>query len=160
LYAYRALGQAAQTGNDLDAAERWFNQALEVAPNDAQARTELEAVRRAKGAPSPIEATPVPVVETSPAPSATPPATLPTATPGPDAPGSVSAAQFQQTNNQLAASAQQLLQQGDQAWRAGNADEARRLWREAQVKGVATSVYNQAGQRLQHDLNNEDPLGQ
>lgn len=47
-FCCRALGQKAQEINDLDTAEQWFLRAVRVNPDDPSAKSELEAVQRAK----------------------------------------------------------------------------------------------------------------
>jgi tetratricopeptide (TPR) repeat protein len=46
LYCYRNLGRQASGRGDLAAAERWLRAAVKLAPENAQARWELHAVRK------------------------------------------------------------------------------------------------------------------
>lgn len=154
LFSYRQLGHQAQNASDWANAEKWYAAAVEIAPDDAQAKAELDAMRKLRGgttAPATAGANPAP------APSATPPPTLPMETAPPTGPGLSSQAYL--GNGQASASAQTLLMQGDDAWRAGKQDEARDFWRRAQTSGVGTRVFTDASDRLQRDLNNQDPLG-
>ena len=53
VWCYREQGHLAQNRNDLAAAARWYQMALDVNPDDPQAKAEYEAVRKILGSTTP-----------------------------------------------------------------------------------------------------------
>ena len=127
MYSYRKLGQQAQANGDFVKAQQWFQEAVTLDPNDAQARTELDAVQKR------LLATNAPTLDgmkpkTNGVP---PPASLP------DAPqqNAGSTRDFVDANSQKAMQALQLLQQGEEAYRKGDTEGAKRLWLDTTMTG-------------------------
>lgn len=140
VFCYRELGHQAQERQDYPLAAQWYQAALSVAPGDAQARAELEAVSRVIGATA------------TPAPTATPgvAAQRTTEFPRPPAPGTsaVSANDFVQANQQAAARAATLLAQGDSAARSGDTRTALKAWAQAAAAGPGSPAGWEAQQRI------------
>jgi serine/threonine-protein kinase len=142
LYCYRQLGHEAQERDDLMGAQRWFQEAVKLAPDDAQARSELEAVQKALLANSSTSnSTPA-----SPAPAASaPPSTLPAASPAPTSPQSnVTTSDFEAANAQGAAQADTLVQQGIGAYQNGDLRAAQNDWYEAVKVGPGSPAAQKA----------------
>jgi tetratricopeptide (TPR) repeat protein len=154
LYSYRKLGQQAQQRDDLMGAQHWFQEATKVAPDDEQAKSELDAVQKAlltNSAPS------TPLAASSPA--ASPPATLPAASPSAPPPNTLTTSDFQNANGQAAAQADSLVQQGVNAYKNGEANAARNFWWEAVSAGPGSRASQQAQVYLDRLSRGKDPLG-
>lgn len=157
---YRALGGQFVRQNNLIEAETWFRQALtafqdalRLAPNDAQARQgfsqaskELNDVLKARGA-SPEMMVPDLVTPGGNAAASSPPATLPgrAVTVAPSGPRpDLSAADVQNANAAKAAEAARLLQEGNAAWQQGDKEGAARLWNQAVQAGPGSDAAGKA----------------
>jgi serine/threonine-protein kinase len=156
VYSYRKLGQAAQSQNDLLTAQRWFQEALKVAPDDVQAKEELDGVQKLLTADNQA-AIPnaAPVDNGSPVPSATPPLALPKPA---SMPGAVSTNEFQNANNQAGSQAQQLLQEGIDAYNKGNTADAQRCWLDATKAGPGSQASLQAMDYFNRVIKGKDPF--
>lgn len=150
LYCYRQMGAEASRRRDLAAAESWYSAAVNLAPEDAQARRELDDVLRARGA---APSTSAPSLPASPSATILPP---PASAPGPVSASPTSAgnaspkstADFQNQNAARASVAAQLLQQGDTAAQNGDMERAMRLWQQAQQQGPGSPAALAAGDRI------------
>jgi serine/threonine-protein kinase len=153
VYSYRKLGQQAQDRSDFLTAQRWFNEALKVSPDDPQAKQELDAVQKRLAGQS--AATPAPAIADNAVPSATPSA------PPRDVPmpGSISTNEFVDANNRAGMQAAQLLQQGTEAYQKGDTSAARRLWLEAVSVGPGSQAALQAQEFVIRLNQNKDPFG-
>ena len=143
LFCYRQLGHQAQDRQDLEGAQRWYQEALKIAPTDADAKSELDAVQKALLAGS---------VTTQVAPTATPAGSLPNALPNAPTPGArkVNQNDFNAANNQAASEAASLLQQGVDAYNSGDRDKAMNLWSQAAQAGPGSTAAQAA---LQYNSN-------
>jgi serine/threonine-protein kinase len=154
LYCYRKLGQASQAREDWQAAQRWFQEAVKVAPDDPQARSELEAVQdtlRANAANA-SSATPAPT-------GSAPPATLPAASPAPAAQSGVTTGDFQNANAQGAAQAEALVQQGVTAYQNGDLRGAQNYWYEAAKVGPGSPAAQRALEYVTRLGQGKNPFG-
>ncbi|MBC8140539.1 MAG: MprA protease, GlyGly-CTERM protein-sorting domain-containing form [Armatimonadetes bacterium] len=154
---YRMLGQQAQKKNDLAAAESHYAKAVEIAPNDSDAQTELATVRKMRGTTAPAPQTTTPTdpnnplaVVLAPSPGAPAPGASPMPSPfAPEvAPGAQSASGFAAANAKAAQAAQELLAKGDAAFQAGQRSEAEAFWREAVGAGPGSSAALTADERI------------
>jgi len=166
---YRMLGQQAQKNNNLADAEKWYAKAVEIAPNDSDAQTELAAIQKMRGTTGQVTgdtpkqtATSVDssnplagVLQPSPAPSAQVPTPSPFA---PDvSPGTQTASGFAAANAKAAQAAQEYLSKGDAAFQAGQRSEAEAFWREAVSAGPGSRPAITAQERINRYGNAVEP---
>lgn len=153
---YRMLGQQAQKNNSLADAEKWYAKAVEIAPNDSDAQTELAAVQKMRGTtgsttPAPVASVPVDlsnplagVLQPSPDAASPTPAPLPSG----GVPGTQTASGFAAANAKAAGAAQEFLAKGDAAFQSGQRSEAQSFWREAVSAGPGSPAALTAQERL------------
>lgn len=151
LWCYRELGHAAQNRGDLQAAARWYRMALDVKPDDPQAKAEYEAVVKILGSAAPAGPS-----TTAPPPDRT--------TQHPQAPAAgtpnLKASDVEGGNARAAQEAQVLLSQANQAYRSGNLSEAVRLWSQVVSKAPGSPAAQQAQGQLTEYARQNNPFDQ
>jgi|GEM_PF-3836527 tetratricopeptide (TPR) repeat protein len=133
-FCYRILGQRAQDLKDFASAERWFQAAVQVSPEDIGAREELAAVQKA-----------IEVLQN-------PPTTSPPL-PGENRPGTPSASDPPplSEDDKKAMDAMEHYNRGNVLLREGRRADACREWHEAILRAPGTPGAVQAqAQRAQH----------
>lgn len=151
VWCYREQGHAAQNRGDLPAAVRWYQLALDVKPDDPQAKAEYEAARQVLESRAPAGPS-----------TAAPPPDRTTEHPRPPAPGTpnVKASELEAANARAAQEAQTLLRQANQAAQAGKTSEALQLWSQVVSKAPGSSAAQQAQAQLTEYARQNNPFDQ
>ena len=150
-WSYRELGHTAQNHNQLPAALRWYKKALDIKPNDTQAKSEYDAVARILESDAPA------------GPSlATAPTDRTTQFPKRAAPGTsnLKAADFESANARGSQEAQALLTQANTAYQGGNTNEALKLWSQVVGKAPGSAAATEAQSYLTQYARDHNPFDQ
>ena len=135
VWSYRELGHAAQAKSDWATAQRWYKKALDLKPDDTAAKSEYDAVTRILNSTAPAGPSNVvpPADRTMQHPTAPR-----TGTPN------LKAADFERAQAQTAQEAQSLLSQANDAYRAGNINQALQLWSKVVGKAPGSAAATEA----------------
>jgi tetratricopeptide (TPR) repeat protein len=156
VFCYRELGHIAQAQNDPQTALRWYEKALQVNPNDAQAKAEYDAILRLlntqkTATSSQVVAAQTPMTSTLPNAPSNPlqepnfnKHAMPALPEGPN----VSTEDFVRQNAMKAQTAQGVLQRANAAWQQGNIQEALLLWNETSITAPGSPASLEAQKRL------------
>jgi tetratricopeptide (TPR) repeat protein len=164
VFCYRELGHIAQSKNDPQTALRWYEKALQVNPNDAQAKAEYDAILRLLNAQKTATSGQGQVVASQAAPNNPSTPSNPLQEPNfnrpnmPALPGvpDVTTEDFARQNAMKAQAARDVLQKANTAWQQGNLQEALRLWNETSITAPGSPASLEAQKRLL-DYNRENP---
>ncbi|WP_309697185.1 zinc ribbon domain-containing protein [Armatimonas sp.] len=150
-WSYRELGHAAQNRNDLAAALRWYKKALDLKPDDTQAKAEYDAVARILDSSAPAGPS-----------TAVAPSERTTQFPKRAAPGtsSLKAADFESANARNSQEAQGLLRQANTAYREGNINRALQLWSQVVGKSPGSAAATEAQGYLTQYAHDNNPFAQ
>ena len=138
VFCYIGLAEDAKQKSDWAAAVRWYDEALLIQPRNAEVaalRAKVSEIANSLGSPTPPLPTENNRTQIFPAPRRQ------------DTPATT-ADQFVAGTQEREKQANDLLAQGDAAFRSGNIDNATELWEQAREKGGGTSVFNEAQNRL------------
>lgn len=150
-WSYRELGHTAQNRNDLQAALRWYKKALDLKPDDPQAKAEYDAVVRILDSSAPAGPS-----------DAAPPSERTTQFPKRAAPGTpnLKASDFESANARSSQEAQQLLSQANDAYRGGNVNAALKLWSQVVGKAPGSAAATEAQGYLTQYARDNNPFDQ
>jgi tetratricopeptide (TPR) repeat protein len=165
VFCYRELGHMAQSKNDPQTALRWYEKALQVNPNDAQAKAEYDAILRLLNSlntqkaltsgQGQVVASQTPVGNPPRNPLQEPNFNRPTMPPLPGVP-EVTTQDFARQNAMKAQAARDVLQKANAAWQQGNVQEALRLWNETSITAPGSPASLEAQQHLL-EYNRQNP---
>jgi tetratricopeptide (TPR) repeat protein len=150
-WSYREMGHAAQNRNDLPAALRWYKKALDVKPDDPQAKQEYDAVARILESSTPAGPS-----------TAAAPADRTMQFPKRAAPGTpnLKAADVERAQAQSTQEARALLTQANAAYREGKIAQALQLWSQVVGKSPGSAAASEAQSYLTQYAREHNPFDQ